>query len=293
MSWRENTSSKPTSLARAVSTAWSATSDRAGSGRPLGGCENRATTPAASVELPPLPNAKSRPPASNRAAIAAAVASRSASRAARVASRRAWLVAALASADAARSVSSGPDVALVAFDEGVEEVRHASTSGDRRAGVDEHEVAGVHGPDQQGAHRLDPGRSADRGVVVLAADDLAEAALVRADDARRLLVVDGLEEPRVLEADVGELPEDVVAEHEATVVAGGRIIAEPDHVLGRAIERARTHAQVDGGETPRLGPPQGSRDGLVAPGDNDEGVPGAGHRPQRRGGVVVDECHRG
>ena len=37
-----------------------------------------------------------------------------------------------------------------------------------------------------------------------------------------LLVVDGLEEPRVLEADVGELPEDVVAEHEATVVAGGR-----------------------------------------------------------------------
>ena len=132
------------------------------------------------------------------------------------------------------------------------------------------------------------------GVVVLAADDLTEAALVRADDARLLARRRGLEQPRVLEADVGELPEDVVAEHEPAVVAGGRIVAEPDHVLGRAIERAsdptprwmvvRPHASAR-----RRAPAMG----WSPPRDNDEDVPGAGHRPQSRGRVVVDERHRG
>src|SRR5581483_5150355 len=55
MSWRENTTSKPMSLARAVRTAWSSTSERAGRATPWGGRLNKAATVSASVALPPLP----------------------------------------------------------------------------------------------------------------------------------------------------------------------------------------------------------------------------------------------
>jgi len=47
MSCRESTTSTPTSLASAVSTATSATNDLAGRARPYGGTENTAANPAA------------------------------------------------------------------------------------------------------------------------------------------------------------------------------------------------------------------------------------------------------
>src|ERR671910_312996 len=62
-SWRAKTTSKPTSLARAVTTATSSVRERAGRGRPPGrGCRKVVATAWASVELPPLPKANSRPP---------------------------------------------------------------------------------------------------------------------------------------------------------------------------------------------------------------------------------------
>ena len=71
MSWREKTSSKPTSLESAVRTAWSSTSERAGSGLPCGGWRNSSAVPWASVALPPLPKLNSRPPRAKRSAMAA------------------------------------------------------------------------------------------------------------------------------------------------------------------------------------------------------------------------------
>ena len=72
-SWRANTTSGPTSLASAVSTDGSLASPRAGSGRaPPPGSANVVTSCWASVALPPLPNASSRPPAANRPASSAA-----------------------------------------------------------------------------------------------------------------------------------------------------------------------------------------------------------------------------
>jgi hypothetical protein len=72
---RAKTTSKPTSLPRAVRTATSAVSVSAGSGRPRVPAKKAPATAAASVLLPPLPKVSSRPPAANRSAIARAHAS--------------------------------------------------------------------------------------------------------------------------------------------------------------------------------------------------------------------------
>ena len=110
MSCRENTSSKPTSLARAVSTAWSATSDRAGSGRPARrvreqGDDAGGVGGAAAVAEREQPATGREPLGHRRSGGRVEVGGQrpSGSR-----PRSAWLVAALASADAARSASSGP-----------------------------------------------------------------------------------------------------------------------------------------------------------------------------------------
>src|SRR5580700_7796619 len=72
-SWRANTTSTPMSLHSAVTTDVSLASPNAGSGRASPpGLRNRVASCCASVALPPLPNANSRPPAANRAAAATA-----------------------------------------------------------------------------------------------------------------------------------------------------------------------------------------------------------------------------
>src|SRR5580693_4152756 len=77
-SWRANTTSTPMSLHSAVTTDVSLASPNAGSGGAASpadspeGCRNRVASWAASVALPPLPKANSRPPAANLAAISRA-----------------------------------------------------------------------------------------------------------------------------------------------------------------------------------------------------------------------------
>src|ERR1039457_2174780 len=67
--WRAKTTSTPTSLHSAVTTEVSLASPNAGSGRASPpGFRNRVASWAASVALPPLPKANSRPPAANLAA---------------------------------------------------------------------------------------------------------------------------------------------------------------------------------------------------------------------------------
>jgi hypothetical protein len=105
-SWRENTTSKPMSLDKAVSTAWSVASERAGSGVPHGGRVKSWATSSASVELPPLPKVKRRPPAAKRSAMAAATVSSWTWQRASDSSRRRVLSAHLASAERARSARS-------------------------------------------------------------------------------------------------------------------------------------------------------------------------------------------
>ena len=66
---RANTTSTPMSLLSAVTTDVSLARQKAGSGRASGpGLRNRVASCCASVALPPLPKANSRPPAANRPA---------------------------------------------------------------------------------------------------------------------------------------------------------------------------------------------------------------------------------
>ena len=74
------------------------------------------------MELPPLPKVNSRPPAANRSAMAAAAASSDGASRSRVAACSARADRALAHGRRRRGREQRAGVALVAFDEGIEEV---------------------------------------------------------------------------------------------------------------------------------------------------------------------------
>ena len=181
-----------------------------------------------------------------------------------VASRSAALVLALASAERARSSSSGAGVALVALDEGVEEVGHGVHDRDRRAGVHEDEVARPDGPDQHRARR-----SRRRcGVRTVASSSWLSTTSPRRPSSEHVMQTSRPRRSRsraarVLEADVGQLPQHVVAEHEPPVVTSQRVVAQPEQVVGGGGASAGSGAEPDGGETPRLGPPQRGADRRV------------------------------
>src|SRR5689334_1730526 len=100
-SCRANTTSTPTSLHSAVTTEVSLASPNAGSGGAVPpGLRNSVASWAASVALPPLPKANSRPPAANRAAISRAHSSSRAPSRAPTARRSSPISAALATVDA-------------------------------------------------------------------------------------------------------------------------------------------------------------------------------------------------
>src|SRR5690349_4773606 len=100
-SCRANTTSTPTSLHSAVITEVSLASPNAGSGgKSPPGFRNSAASWAASVALPPLPKANSRPPAANRAAISRAHASIRAPSRSPAVRRSSPISAALATVDA-------------------------------------------------------------------------------------------------------------------------------------------------------------------------------------------------
>src|SRR6185312_3249971 len=105
MIWRLKISSNPTSLPSAVTTASSAASDQAATGRPRAGRLNSDASVAASVELPPLPSVYSRPPFRNRSAISIPAAVSASSYSSSDAFCRRALSVALPRADAARSSS--------------------------------------------------------------------------------------------------------------------------------------------------------------------------------------------
>ena len=101
------------------------------------------------MELPPLPNVNSRPPAPKRSAIAAAAASSEDASRSRVDTLERAADRSLALSRCREVAEQRVGVALVAFDEGIEEVgalAHGvtgSTTCDGGAGVHEHEVAGT------------------------------------------------------------------------------------------------------------------------------------------------------
>ena len=273
MSWREKTSSKPTSLARAVSTAGSSTRHRAGSGATGGrAAEQRRRGERASVALPPLPNVNSRPPAAEAVrhrARGRGDLGRRAGRTWRRAARRS--AATLASADAARSTRSGAGVALVALDERIQEVgalghvrasRHRPRRPRRR----------VRWPCRRGPAPGRPGRprppaacrrsSVPRAIpyycVGPSPPSTTSATLPSSEQVMQTSsahVVDRREQARMLEADVGQLPEQVVAQGQAAVVRrGGTVVVDPDHVIGGPGRGTRTRTDPHGGQPPDPGP---------------------------------------
>ena len=67
-----------------------------------------------------------------------------------------------------------------------------------------------------------------------------------------------LQKSRMLEAHMRQLPQEVVTQHQATVVVGLRIIAEPEQVVGARGLRSWPASHPDGRKAPRLGALQDS-----------------------------------
>ena len=104
---REKMTSGPTSLASALMIAVSLASPYAGSARRPGpGYRNSEATCPASVALPPLPNASSRPPRANRSAASAAHCTSRAPSCAAMARRSSVISAVLATVDRRTSAST-------------------------------------------------------------------------------------------------------------------------------------------------------------------------------------------
>ena len=85
--------------------------------------------------------------------------------------------------------------------------------------------------------------------------DFRHAALVRAGDADVIGAIRrGLEKTRMLEHDVGQLPEKVVQQHDVARPCGNRWIdvLQPDHVLGAANGRAGTCSKPEPRQAPGL-----------------------------------------
>ena len=163
---------------------------------------------------------------------------------------------------------------------------HLGDHGDRRAGVDEDEVADRDGCDERRVDRLGTGGRADaRQTVGFDRQHLGRPSLVGAGDADRRGVVGGrLDHARVFEADVGELPQQVVQPDDRAVVAGGAGLGpvSPQHVMGDSGGWARAGADPDGRQPPGLGTAQqGGGTGRVGAAEERQHVPGRRHGPQR------------
>src|SRR5271156_1517079 len=150
-SWRANTTSTPMSLHSAVTTDVSLASPNAGSGRASPpGLRNKVASCCASVALPPLPNANSRPPAANRAAAATAHSAIRAPSRAQTVRRSSRISFALATVDARTWASTADRSEVSAYRNGY----RASSS----------LMAGAH---QGHADRLFTGAGVDYGHLVL------------------------------------------------------------------------------------------------------------------------------
>jgi len=124
--------------------------------------------------------------------------------------------------------------------------------------VDEHEVVDRDRRDQARVDVLLAIGGTYQRLVVLRADDLRYLALVRAGDANLALTDrSGVgEQAAMLEADMGELSQQVVEEDEPAVVGNGvGVVLQPEHVVGRPGRRARPGADPHGRHTPGVRTP--------------------------------------
>ena len=176
--------------------------------------------------------------------------------------RSARLSAAFACADAARSASSDSRVVFLCVDERIQEVGgffsavHVSAASildaaDRGPRVHQHQFARGDRVDQRRHHVLDAPRGAHRGHPVgRRRHHLTQAPLVTAGDAN-LFGTFGFEQSRVLETHVGQLPQQVIEQHEAARCGHARVgVVEPQHVIGRTRCGPFTAADPDRGGAP-------------------------------------------
>src|SRR5690349_10247603 len=173
-SCRANTTSTPTSLHSAVTTEVSLASPNAGSGGAVPpGLRNSVASWAASVALPPLPKANSRPPAANRAAISRAHSSIRAPSRPTTARRSSPISAALATVDARTWSSTVVRSPVSAYRNGYSASRSSlmgANHGDRLPGVHQDRVA--HARAHQGhADGFLAGPGVDHGHLVLEQPD--------------------------------------------------------------------------------------------------------------------------
>src|SRR5580693_7117167 len=169
-SWRANTTSTPMSLHSAVTTDVSLASPNAGKGRASPpGLRNKVASCWASVALPPLPNANSRPPAANRAAAARAHSAIRAPSPAHTVRRSSAISSALATVDARTWASTTDRSELSAYRNGYRASRSLMAGvhygdGFLRVHQDGVAYAGAH---QGHADRLRTGAGVDYGHLVL------------------------------------------------------------------------------------------------------------------------------
>ncbi len=135
--------------------------------------------------------------------------------------------------------------------------------------------------------------NAGSGGVGWCEQDFAEAALVAAGDAHVLGAFVGrrFQQPGVLEADVGEFPQQVIEQHEPSRGRHHRIVRiDPQDVVGGARGWAWTGPDPDRRDTPCGGAPHCVDDHrLVRGGDREQQVTGLAGDPGLRHRVGLDE----
>ena len=265
MSCRENTSSKPTSLPRAVSTASSAASDAAGRDAPRRcGGRGRPRRPHR-WHCRRCRTLNSRPPAPNRSAMAAATAAMAASLRSSVArsqtrrSRPPWLPPRRPG-----RASRAAGVVLVALDERVEEV---GASRSRLLGVDPGDGhAGMHErpghPAAAGSTRVTSTCSRPAAVRTTAAGARPDLDLLRSRPSSAQVMQTVGRIPRLLPRSVAAAARGARGRRGSTPTAGGRAARSP--VVGWLRRRGR-RATTRGRPRPPRAPTGADPDGLGAP----------------------------
>ena len=96
----------------------------------------------------------------------------------------------------------------------------------------------------------------------------------------------------MLEADVRELPEHVVAAHDPPVVPGELVVTHPHEVIRLAIRGPRTPTHPDGEQPPHSGSAKRVGDRGAGVGDDEECIAGASAHPERADRVALVQRHR-
>ena len=101
------------------------------------------------------------------------------------------------------------------------------------------------------------------------------------------------EQPRVLEAHVGQLPQHVVQQHQPAVVRGpAGDVVDPQHVVRRARRAAGARDRSTASWPPTPGAAhRGLHDRVVGRADGDQHVAGADGGPQRGDRIGIDDAH--